>query len=49
MEAEDITPLGEKCWRVAGSTDLEALAEATGAPLELDEEYDTLGGLCSAS
>ena len=45
MEAEDITPLGEKCWRVAGSTDLEALAEATGAPLELDEEYDTLGGL----
>ncbi len=44
-EDEDVTPLGERCWRVSGSTDLETLAEVTGAPLELDEEYDTLGGL----
>ncbi len=44
-EDEDVTPLGEHCWRVSGSTDLETLAEVTGAPLELDEEYDTLGGL----
>ncbi len=44
-EDEDIMPLGEKCWRMAGSTDLESLAKATGAPLDLDEEYDTLGGL----
>lgn len=42
---QEITPLGENQWRVAGTVDLETLSEALGVTLPLDEEYDTLGGL----
>ncbi len=44
-EEQDITPLPDGRWRVSGLVDLETLAEATGAELPLDEEYDTLGGM----
>ncbi|MBE5784122.1 MAG: HlyC/CorC family transporter [Clostridiales bacterium] len=42
-DENDIQPLGDDCWRVSGSADLEALAEAMDT--KLPEEYDTLGGL----
>ena len=45
QEAQEIIPLGENLWRVAGSAELEALAEALEIKLPEDEEYDTLGGL----
>ena len=32
-------------WRIAGSTELENIAEALDISLPLEEEYDTLGGL----
>ncbi len=42
---QEITPLGENKWRVAGNVELETLSEALGVDLPLEEEYDTLGGL----
>lgn len=42
---QEITPLGENRWRVAGTVDLKALSEALDVTLPLEEEYDTLGGL----
>lgn len=45
QEAQEIIPLGDDLWRVAGSAELEALAKALGVKLPEDEEYDTLGGL----
>mgnify|MGYP004614543017 FL=1 len=44
-EEQDITPLPDGRWRVAGSVDLETLGEELNVELPLDEEYDTLGGL----
>ena len=44
-EEQDITPLPDGRWRVAGSVDLETLGEELDVELPLDEEYDTLGGL----
>ena len=44
-EEQDITPLPDGRWRVAGSVDLETLSEELNVELPLDEEYDTLGGL----
>lgn len=41
----EIQPLGENCWRVSGTADLEAVEEAIGVPLPQGEDYDTLGGL----
>lgn len=42
---QEITPVGENKWRVAGTVELETLSEALEVALPLDEEYDTLGGL----
>ena len=44
-EEQDVTPLPDGRWRVAGSVDLETLSEAINAELPLEEEYDTLGGM----
>ena len=45
QEDQSIVQLSENLWRVAGSTELEALGEALGIEVPEDEEYDTLGGL----
>ena len=45
QDEQEIVPLGENLWRIAGSADLEEVAEALGVELPEDEEYDTLGGL----
>ncbi len=42
---QEITPIGDDKWRVAGTVDLETLSEALDIDLPLEEEYDTLGGL----
>jgi putative hemolysin len=42
---QEITPIGDNQWRVAGTVDLETLSEALNVTLPLEEEYDTLGGL----
>lgn len=44
----EIQPLGDGRWRIAGSADLEDVAEALDAELPEDEEHDTLGGLVFA-
>jgi len=44
-EDEDIQPLGDNRWRISGSAELEAIAEALEIELPVDEEFDTLGGL----
>ena len=48
QEKREILPLGENLWRVAGSAELEALAETLDIRLDEDEECDTLGGLVFA-
>lgn len=50
-EPLDIQKLDENLWRVAGSVDLETLAEAIGCKFddEVYEDYDTLGGLVFSS
>ena len=48
QDEQEIMPLGENLWRIAGSADLEKVAEALGVELPEDEEYDTLGGLVFA-
>jgi len=48
QEEKEIVPLGEGLWRVAGSAELEAVAEAVGIELDGDAGYDTLGGLVFA-
>ena len=48
QEKRKIHPLGENLWRVAGSAELEALAETLDIRLDEDEECDTLGGLVFA-
>ncbi|MCL1795850.1 MAG: hemolysin family protein [Clostridia bacterium] len=45
QEEQEIQRLEPNLWRVNGSVDLETLSEALDAPLPLDEEFDTLGGL----
>lgn len=48
QEEKEILRLEENLWRVAGSADLEDLAEALDMELPEDEEWDTLGGLVFA-
>ena len=48
QDEQEIVPLGENQWRIAGSADLEEVAEALGVELPENEEYDTLGGLVFA-
>lgn len=45
QDEQEITQIEENLWRIAGSTELEAISEALDIPLPLEEEYDTLGGL----
>lgn len=49
-EEQEIIPLGEDRWRVAGGVELEELEEVLGLtfPEEVEEDYDTLGGLIFA-
>ncbi len=46
-EEQEISKVGENLWRIAGSAELEDVAEALALPLpeEDDDEYETLGGL----
>ena len=48
QDEQEIIPLGENLWRIAGSAELEEVAEALDVELPEDEEYDTLGGLVFA-
>ena len=48
QEEKDIEKVGDNLWRVAGSCELERVAEATGVQFPEDEESDTLGGLVFA-
>ena len=48
QEDQEIVPLGEDSWRVAGSTDLDDVADATGVKFPEEEESETLGGLVFA-
>ena len=45
QDEQDITRLEDNLWRVAGSAELELLAEELDVDLPEDDEYDTLGGL----
>ncbi len=45
QDEQDVVQLEENLWRVAGSTELEILAQALNIDLPEEEEYDTLGGL----
>ena len=44
-EESEIEQLEDNLWRVSGAVELEALSDALGVPLPLEEEYDTLGGM----
>lgn len=44
-EENEIVKIGDNLWRVAGSVDLETLADTLDVELPLDEEYGTLGGM----
>jgi putative hemolysin len=44
-EENEIVKIGDNLWRVAGSVELETLAEELDIELPLDEEYGTLGGM----
>jgi putative hemolysin len=44
-EEQEIVPLNDGLWRIAGSAELEDVAEALGVDLPEEELYDTLGGL----
>lgn len=45
QDEQDIIRLEDNLWRVAGSAELETLAEELDVELPEEEEYDTLGGL----
>ncbi len=44
-EESEIEQLEDNLWRVTGTVELDALSDALGVPLPLEEEYDTLGGM----
>ena len=48
LEDQEIVPLGEDSWRMAGSADLDDVSDATGVKFPEDEESETLGGLVFA-
>ena len=48
QDEQEIVPLGENLWRVAGWADLEDVGKALGVSFPEDEEADTLGGLVFA-
>ena len=48
-EEREILPLGDGVWRIAGSAELEDVAEELGVEFPEDEEAETLGGLVFAN
>jgi len=48
QDEQEIFPLGENLWRVAGSAELEDVSEVLGVELPESDEYDTLGGMVFA-
>lgn len=48
QDEQDIIKIEDNLWRIAGSTELENVAETLDILLPLEEEYDTLGGLVFA-
>lgn len=48
QEEKEIIPMGDNLWKIAGSAELEAVAEALDIRLPEDEASDTLGGLVFA-
>ncbi len=48
LDEQEIVPLGENLWRIAGGAALEEVAEALGLEFPEDEEAETLGGLVFA-
>lgn len=48
QEDQEIIPLGEGRWRIAGGADLDDVAEALGVAFPEEEESETLGGLVFA-
>jgi len=48
QDEQEIVPLGENQWRIAGSAALEDIHEAIGVDFPDDEEAETLGGLVFA-
>ena len=48
QEPKDLEQLGENLWRIAGSCELEQVAQALDMEFPEDEESDTLGGLVFA-
>ena len=48
QEDQQIIPLGENRWRIAGSTELEEISRALDVGFPEDEEAETLGGLVFA-
>lgn len=47
-EKREIVPLGEERWRIAGSAELDDIAEALGVEFPEDEDAEILGGLVFA-
>ena len=45
QEEQEISKLSDNLWKVAGSVELDDLAETLAITLPEEEEYDTLGGL----
>ncbi len=48
LEDQEIIPLGENRWRIAGGAELDEVAEALGVDFPEEEESETLGGLVFA-
>ena len=48
LEDQEIVPLGENTWRIAGSAELDDVAEALDVDFPEEEESETLGGLVFA-
>lgn len=48
QDEQEIVALGDNLWRIAGSADLEDVAEALDVDLPEDEDAETLGGLVYA-
>ena len=48
QEEKDIEKLGDNLWRISGSCELGAVAQALDLEIPESEEYDTLGGLIFA-
>ena len=48
QEDQEIVPLGEDTWRIAGSADLDDVSDALGVEFPEDGDSETLGGLVFA-